>query len=125
MQVVSPAQEVSQSPDEGLEQPDESPGEEQKKVLAPRGPAQPTAAEISEHEASGHAAHRSWCIHCVRARKAVQPHMQVERASGDGLPTLHMDYFYLSSADSGEEDVMPHLVVRCDKTRRTDRKSVV
>lgn len=45
--------------------------------------------------------------------------MQVERASGDGLPTLHMDYFYLSSADAEEEDVMPHLVVRCDKTRRT------
>jgi hypothetical protein len=45
--------------------------------------------------------------------------MQVERASGDGLPTLHMDHFYLSSADAEEEGVMPHLVVRCDKTRRT------
>ena len=45
--------------------------------------------------------------------------MQVDRASGDGLPTLHMDYFYLSSANSEDEDVMPHLVVRCDKTRRT------
>ena len=85
----------------------------------PRAPSQPTAAEIAEHEASGHVTHRSWCIHCMRARKAVQPHMQVERASGDGLPTLHMDYFYLSSADAKEEDVMPHLVVRCDKTRRT------
>ena len=124
VRVVSPAPGVPQEdqvspPEEGIEEPEEPPGEEQKKVLVPRAPSQPTAAEIAEHAASGHVSHRSWCIHCVRARKAVQPHYQVDRAGGDGLPTLHMDYFYLSSADAEEEDVMPHLVVRCDKTRRT------
>ena len=123
MKDVSPLEEavVSPSPQEQeIERPEEPPGEEQKKVIVPKGPMDPTAAEIAEHEASGHVSHRSWCIHCMRARGNTQPHFQVSRASGDGIPTLQMDYFYLSSADKPEEeDAMPHLVVRCDKTRRT------
>ncbi|CAE7240586.1 unnamed protein product [Symbiodinium natans] len=34
------------------------------------------------------------------------------------VPTLHADYFFLGS-DGEREDIMPHLVVRCDRTRRT------
>ncbi|CAE7372762.1 GIP, partial [Symbiodinium sp. CCMP2592] len=97
----------------------EAPGEEQQRAVVPKSPDQPTADQITQHEASGHAVHRSWCVHCQRARKMVNPHRKVRRAELEtSLPTLHMDYFFLGK-DNQEDDVMPHLVVRCDKTRRT------
>ena len=40
-------------------------------VIAPRVPpvpAKPTQAEQDEHYATGHAAYRSWCEHCVKGR---------------------------------------------------------
>eukprot|EP00971_Amphidinium_carterae_P163571 3243493-Amphidinium_carterae.1 len=36
------------------------------KVL--KGPDQPTAAEIEQHEAQGHVPFRKWCPQCVSAR---------------------------------------------------------
>ena len=85
----------------------------------PKSPDQPTADQIAQHEASGHAVHRSWCVHCQRARKMVNPHYRIRRAELEtSLPTLHMDYFFLGK-EKQEDDVMPHLVVRCDKTQRT------
>ena len=101
-----------------MEEPEDAPGEEQRKVNVPMGPAQPTAREIAEHEASGHAVHRSWCVHCTRARGNVQSHPRTDRSGEGELPTLHADYFFLGSNEE-RDDIMPHLVVRCDKTRRT------
>ena len=43
-------------------------------VVAPRVPpvpAKPTQAEQDEHCATGHAACRSWCEHCVKGRVCV------------------------------------------------------
>ena len=49
----------------------------------------------------------------------INPHYKIRRAELEtSLPTLHMDYFFLGR-DKQEDDVMPHLVVRCDKTNRT------
>ncbi|CAE7344151.1 unnamed protein product [Symbiodinium natans] len=97
----------------------EAPGEEQQRAIVPKSPDQPTADQIAQHEASGHAVHRSWCVHCQRARKMVNPHYRIRRAELEtSLPTLHMDYFFLGK-EKQEDDVMPHLVVRCDKTQRT------
>ena len=101
-----------------MEEPEDAPGEEQRKVNVPLGPSQPTAREIAEHEASGHAVHRSWCVHCMRARGNVQSHPRTVRSGEGEVPTLHADYFFLGS-DGEREDIMPHLVVRCDRTRRT------
>ena len=83
-----------------MEEPEDAPGKEQKKVNVPMGPAQPTAREIGDHEASGHADPRT------------------DRSGEGELPTLHADYFFLGSSEE-RDDIMPHLVVRCDKTRRT------
>ncbi|CAE7515888.1 unnamed protein product [Symbiodinium natans] len=97
----------------------EAPGEEQQRAIVPKSPDQPTADQIAQHEASGHAVHRSWCVHCQRARKMVNPHYRIRRAELEtSLPTLHMDYFFLGK-EKQEDDVMPRLVVRCDKTQRT------
>ena len=45
-------------------------------VIAPRVPpalAKPTQAEQDEHYATGHAAYRSWCEHCVKGRGRASP----------------------------------------------------
>ena len=101
-----------------MEEPEDAPGEEQRKVNVPLGPSQPTAREIAEHEASGHAVHRSWCVHCTRARGNVQSHPRTDRSGEGEVPALHADYFFLGSSQE-RDDIMPHLVVRCDRTRRT------
>eukprot|EP00971_Amphidinium_carterae_P154558 3065176-Amphidinium_carterae.1 len=42
------------------------------KVL--KGPEQPTAAEIEQHEAQGHLPYRRWCPQCVSGRGVGQQH---------------------------------------------------
>ena len=114
-----PSQRQEDAGDDRFAEEPEAPGEEQQRAVVPKSPDQPTADQIAQHEASGHAVHRSWCVHCQRARKMTNPHYKVRRAELEtSLPTLHMDYFFLGK-DKQEDDVMPHLVVRCDKTRRT------
>ena len=47
-------------------------------AVAPRVPpvlAKPTLAEQDQHYASGHAAYRSWCEHCVKGRGCASPHV--------------------------------------------------
>ena len=80
------------------------------KVL--RSPTTPTAEEIEEHEALGHAVHRTWCGHCMRARGMHEQHREVEHRD-DALPTLHMDYFFFNEKDDdNKEHGLPHLQVK-------------
>ena len=37
-------------------------------------PGDPTAAEVYEHQASGHVQYRSWCSSCVKARGMMEQH---------------------------------------------------
>ena len=114
-----PSQRQEDAGDDRFAEKPEAAGEEQQRAVVPKSPDQPTADQIAQHEASGHAVHRSWCVHCQRARKMINPHYKIRRAELEtSLPTLHMDYFFLGK-DKQEDDVMPHLVVRCDKTNRT------
>ena len=118
-QQQQPSEEKGGTEDDRFAEEPEAPGEEQQRAIVPKSPDQPTADQIAQHEASGHAVHRSWCVHCQRARKMVNPHYRIRRAELEtSLPTLHMDYFFLGK-EKQEDDVMPHLVVRCDKTQRT------
>lgn len=77
-----------------------------------RGPTSPTAQEIEEHEAIGHAIYRDWCGHCVRARGIMEPHKEVE-SKDDALPTLALDYFYFHEEEKG----LPHLQVKDSKSK--------
>ena len=70
----------------------EAVGEEQRAVVLPRGPLQPTAEEIAEHEATGHVTHRSWCPHRVRARATIHPHFQAPVEPENALPGGCTDY---------------------------------
>ena len=48
-------------------------GEEAVAPRVPPVPAKPTQAEQDEHNATGHAAYRSWCEQRVRGRRHVSP----------------------------------------------------
>ena len=50
-------------------------GEEAIAPRVPPVPSKPTEAEQDEHHATGHAAYRSWCEHCVRGRGRVSQHV--------------------------------------------------
>ena len=95
-QQQQPSEEKGGTEDDRFAEEPEAPGEEQQRAIVPKSPDQPTADQIAQHEASGHAVHRSWCVHCQRARKMVNPHYRIRRAELEtSLPTLHMDYFFL------------------------------
>ena len=69
-------------------------------VIAPRVPpvlAKPTQAEQDEHYATGHAAYRSWCEHCVEGRGRVSPHAVVSESQ---LPEIGVDFAYLGPEGS-------------------------
>ena len=97
-------------------------GEEQRQVIVKRSPADPTDREIQEHRAAGHVVHRSWCLHCQRARVTGQRHRSGDPARDeDGrMPYVSLDYFYLNSGQekSDADGILPCLVVKCHKTGR-------
>ena len=89
-------------------------GEEAVAPRVPPVPATPTQAEQDEHHATGHAANRSWCEHCVRGRGRASPHAIVSEGE---LPEVGVDYGYLGrripSDDFGVQ-VQTHWVPGCD-----------
>eukprot|EP00971_Amphidinium_carterae_P009779 192993-Amphidinium_carterae.1 len=81
---------------------EEGPGEgAQAKVL--RGPEQPTAAEVEQHEAQGHLPYRRWCPQCVSARGVGQQHRLVAH-SEEELPTVHLDFAFFSTGATDESE---------------------
>ena len=69
--------------------------------------APPSQAELDEHYATGHAAFRSWCAHCVAGRGRASPHVA---APAGELPEVGADYAYL-----GPEGAQVTLLVVKDK----------
>ena len=69
-------------------------------AVAPRVPpllSKPTQAEQDEHHATGHAAHGSWCEHCVRGRGRLSPHVSVLEGE---FPEVGVDYAYMGPEGS-------------------------
>ena len=75
----------------------------------PTRPPEPGEREREEHYASGHAAYRSWCVHCIAGKGQVNPHFS-EGAAGGELPEVGVDYAFLG--DGARENSMPILVCR-------------
>eukprot|EP00971_Amphidinium_carterae_P084616 1674870-Amphidinium_carterae.1 len=69
--------------------------EEGAKAKVLKGPDQPTAAEVEQHEAQGHLPYRRWCPQCVSARGVGQQHRLVAHAEEE-LPTVHLDFAFFS-----------------------------
>ena len=92
--------------------------EEVRKVKAGRIPSTPTQAEVEEHLPL-HMPYRDWCPVCVagegtqnQSRRATTEEMN----EGD-VPTISMDYCFLTSDDGGDESDPKVLVVHDDKTQ--------
>ena len=66
-------------------------------AVAPRVPAKQTQVEQDEHHATGHAAYRSWCEHCVKGRGRASPHTVVSEGE---LPEVGVDYACLGQEGS-------------------------
>ena len=84
-------------------------GEEAVAPRVPPVPAKPTQAEQDELYATGHAAYRSWCEHCVRGRGRVSPHVSVSEGE---LPEVGVDYASLGP----EGSQVTILVCKCKRT---------
>ena len=76
----------------------------------PRLPDEPSAREVAEHEATGHAVYRSWCRHCVAAKG--RSHAHLPKTEGE-LPEMGVDYGFFGR---GAEEAMPILCVRDRRT---------
>ena len=55
---------------------------------------QPTAAEVQEHEISGHDPYRSWCRACISGRGRADAHVG-RPAAEKGVPIIGADNRYL------------------------------
>eukprot|EP00971_Amphidinium_carterae_P141731 2807558-Amphidinium_carterae.2 len=65
--------------------------------------APPTAEEVEEHEASGHAQFRSWCPSCVAGRTVL--HHRAVQHEEEEIPTVAIDYAYLAGEANSESSV--------------------
>eukprot|EP00971_Amphidinium_carterae_P141841 2809772-Amphidinium_carterae.1 len=78
------------------------------KVL--KGPEQPTAAEIEQHEVQGHLPFKRWCPQCVSARGVGQQHRRVAHAEEE-LPAAHVDFAFFSSGVTDESEKTTMIVL--------------
>ena len=88
--------------------------EELQPVKLFKGPMQPSAADIEEHEATGHVQYRSWRPICCAARSTGQPHLKAPEEDGTAVPKILWDYGFVG-ADDGKS--MPILVCKDARTK--------
>ena len=72
-------------------------------------PLVPTRAQISTHNIT-HLPYRSWCKHCVAARRPNSPHLRSKTASQRSKPLLVADYCYVR--DNADQELATILVAR-------------
>ena len=119
------AAEEAENPGEPEGRPEGEPGEEYEveeieRPVQVRSPSDPTAAEVEEHEATGHVQYRTWCKHCVAGRGIGQQHRtrEEELRAQDGLPviaslTIRLCHRVVSAEDGRAK---PILVVKDSRT---------
>ena len=79
--------------------PEEENPQEVQPVKVRKAPHMPTKEEVEEHEAQGHAVHRSWCAHCVQSRAVDRPH---EKGSSKEVPENAVPRMVLDCCHVGE-----------------------
>ena len=67
------------------------PPEELQPVRVIKSPMAPSAADIEEHEATGHVVYRSWCKICQAARSTGQPHTTAPEEDETAVPKIFWD----------------------------------
>ena len=96
--------------------------EEESEEIAPPAlvyaPANPTRAEVDEHESTGHVQYRTWCRHCVAGRGLGQQHRSRDEESkrDDGLPIIASDYTFMTTDGKEDGRAKPILVIKDSRT---------
>ena len=96
--------------------------EEESEEIAPpalvHAPANPTRAEVDEHESTGHVQYRTWCRHCVAGRGLGQQHRSRDEESkrDDGLPIIASDYTFMTTDGKEDGRAKPILVIKDSRT---------
>ena len=67
-------------------------------MVVMRSPADPTNQEAQERRAAGHVVHRSWCIHCQRARVMGQRHRRGDTAQDEDKRTPRVSLDCIATA---------------------------
>ena len=93
--------------------------EESERPKLVKAPDTPTQAEIDEHEAMGHVVYRDWCRHCIAGRAIGQPHRTRtdEQRARNLVPTIVLDYAFMSRSDEDDERLRPILVMKDERTQ--------
>ena len=87
-----------------------------------RSPKLPSREEVEKHFAANHVPFRNWCSHCVMGKADNDPHRKVKSEETDSVPTVSMDYGYLTEVKPEEEDKedqdghMPTMFMVCGET---------
>ena len=117
------AAEEADNPGDPEGRPEGEPGEEYEveeieRPVQVRSPSDPTAAEVEEHESTGHVQYRTWCRHCVAGRGIGQQHRtrEEELRAQDGLPVIPSDYTFMSQGGVEDGRAKPILVVKDSRT---------
>ena len=123
LNAASDAPEARADPAEGVaDEAMEEAIEEVEESVRPKlvkAPEDPTQEEIDEHEATGHVIYRSWCRNCIAGRAIGQPRRtrSEEQKPRSLVPTVALDYAFMSRSDEEEERAKPILVIKDEKTQ--------
>ena len=123
LNAASDAPEARADPAEGaVDEAMEEAIEEVEESVRPKlvkAPEDPTQEEIDEHETTGHVIYRSWCRHCIAGRAIGQPHRtrSEEQKARSLVPTVALDYAFMSRSDEEEERAKPILAIKDEKTQ--------
>ena len=82
------------------------------KVL--RGPKEPTAEEIAEHNVK-HVPYRSWCPRCVAAAGKATSHQRNRNGEQSAIPYHHIDYWFMRDERGGNS--IPVVVMKDSDTK--------
>jgi len=85
----------------GFEDEEESEEEEGRRPVVKRSPHQPTNEEIREHNVS-HVPYRNWCPVCVQGRGKEDHHKKAKEEEERGVPTAHVDYWFMRDHKGAE-----------------------
>ena len=83
-------------------------------VRVKRGPKDPTAEEIEEHNAC-HVPYRSWCPHCVAAAGKASAHHRGPERDEPAVPYHHVDHWFMRDERGGNS--VPVVVIKDSDTK--------
>ena len=84
------------------------------KIKRVRVPNMPSQEEVDAHMVS-HVPCRSWCPHCVAGQAQPRHHVKRDQGEDTGIPTVSLDYMFMSSGERGKIKIVKGKKVKGEK----------